>query len=66
MRDPKEIYKLIEQSSLSKEEQNTLHDCYREAHIKVTKKAQAKLQKVKQWRERKIGKLQNKVLRRLR
>ena len=65
MKEAKEIYKLIEQSRLSKEEQERLHDWYREAHIRVTEKAQAKLQKIKQWRIRKIERLQSKVLRRL-
>jgi len=65
MKEAKEIYKLIEQSGLSKEEQERLHDWYREAHIKVTEKHKAKLQKLKQQRIKKIEKLQNKVLRRL-
>lgn len=65
MRTAEEIYKLIEQSSLSKDEQDKLHDQYREAHIKITEKATAKLGRVKRWRERKTGRLQNKVLRRL-
>lgn len=65
MREAKEIYRLIKKSRLSKEDQDRLHDWYREAHIKVTERAQAKLQRIRQWRISKIKRLQNKVLRRL-
>ena len=66
MKEAKEIYKLIEQSGLSKEEKDKLHAWYREAHIKVTEKAKVELRRVKQQREYRIERLQNKILRRIR
>jgi hypothetical protein len=65
MKEAKEIYKLIEQSELSKEDQDRLYDWYSNAHTKVTEKSLAKLERIKRWRERRISRIQNKVLRRL-
>ena len=66
MLEAEEIYKRIEESDLSTEEQERLHDWYRERHIKVTEKAHSRLDRLHAWREREISKLQKKVLRRLR
>lgn len=63
--DPKEIYRMIDESNLSPETKDRLHDRYREKHIEVTKEAQARLEKLRKWREKKIIRLQNKVQRRL-
>ena len=65
MLEAKEIYEIIDQSNLSQEEKDQLHSWYEERHTRITKKDLAALKKLKKWREKKIGTLQNKVLRRL-
>ena len=65
MLEAKEIYKIIDQSNLSQEEKDQLHSWYEKRHTRITEKGLAALKKLKKWREKKIGILQNKVLRRL-
>lgn len=65
MINPIDLYRKIESSKLTEEGKHDLHDWYREKHIKTTRISLWLLSKVKQWREWKLSKLQEKVLRRL-
>ena len=65
MPDPKELYQKINISNLSIQDKDKWHDWYSKRHTRTTQISLWLLGKVRAWREWRMSKLQEKVLRKL-